>query len=318
MLFGRIVFDFGSHRNVSFVIVRMIGAGAAAEYCFLCGLPFSDDGFPRETQTDGDVAVLDLEWLEYGIGLDPRRGASIVVHSYDGYGRFQMNGTRKWFCSEDRPSPQCEFSGRVCHVDCSEFVEATLNRRVGVDTMMQLYHQSVAVQSRDYHGQFYRWEEALAAEGAEFFKSPRTEDGYDGYDGSSVQRRIRKCLIAAGMLANSTVTYDELLVACLSASQQLGELALRQRRAKEVGEIPDVAALHTVALTVSDELAYLARECADANRAPQPATANVGAQRASPKCKRLKKGECVKHPDCKWTKGQGCVTRDTVKESSTR
>lgn len=301
----------------------MIGAGAAAEYCFLCGLPFSDDGFPRDTQTDGDVAALDLEWLEYGMGFDPRHRGGIVVHSYDGYGRFQVEGMRKWFCSEDRPSPQCEFSGRVCHMDCSEFVEVTLNRRVYIETMMQLYHQSVSVQPRDYHGQFYRWEEAIEAEGAEFFLSPRagTDDGYEGYDGTSVQRRIRKCLIAAGMLANSTVTYDELLVACLSASRQLAELALRQRRAAEVGELPDVGELHAVALTISKDLGYLARECADANRpppppSPPPKTSNVGAKRASPtttagKCNKLKKGECAKHPDCKWTKGKGCTTGTT-------
>lgn len=285
-----------------------MGAETASEYCFLCGLPFSDDGL---AQNDGEGRTLDLEWLEYGIGFDSRRRASIVVHSDDGYGRFQMEGALKWFCSEDRPSPECEFSGRVCHMDCSEFVETTLNRRVDVDTMMQLYHQSVGVQSRDYQGPLYRWEEALAAEGAEFFQSPKNDDGYDGYNGSSVQRRIRKCLIAAGLLAHSTVTYDELLVACSSASQQLAELALRQRRATEMGELPDVGELHAVALTIGNELAYLARECADANRAPPTTTANVGAKRTSPTttstCKRLKKGDCTKHPDCKWTIGKGCV-----------
>ena len=87
----------------------MGGTGAGSEYCFLCGLPFTDAGL---TLPDDDT--FDLEWLEYGIGFDPRRRTISMVQSDDGYGRFPIEGTRKWFCSEDRQSPQCEFSGRVC------------------------------------------------------------------------------------------------------------------------------------------------------------------------------------------------------------
>ena len=239
------------------VRVRMIGTGArtgaASEYCFLCGLPFTDAGL---TLPDDDT--FDLEWLEYGIGFDPRRRTISMVQSDDGYGRFPIEGTRKWFCSEDRPSPQCEFSGRVCHMDCSEFVETTIGRRLDVETLMRLYHQSVDVQSRDYHGQFYNWDDALAAEGAEFFQTPKSDYGYDG---SSLQRRIRKCLIASGLLTTATATYDELLVACLDASRRLTDVALRHRRAKEMGKSPDAGEVVAVALAVSNDLDYLAREC---------------------------------------------------------
>ena len=284
----------------------MIGTGAGtrsgSEYCFLCGLPFTDAGLSLP-----DDDTFDLEWLEYGIGFDPRRRTISMVHSDDGYGRFQIEGTRKWFCNEDRPSPQCEFSGRVCHMDCSEFVETTIGRRLDVETMMRLYHQSVDVQSRDYQGQFYHWDDALAAEGAELFQTPKSDYGYDG---SSLQRRIRKCLVASGLLATATATYDELLVACLSASQRLSDVVLRHRHAKEMGKLPGVAEVVSLALAVSNDLDYLAGKCADANRAPT--TIDVGAERASPttvgKCSRLKKGECAKQPGCKWKKSQGCVS----------
>jgi hypothetical protein len=320
----------------------MIGAGAASEYCFLCGLPFNRP-LNRGLAVDEDD-ILNLEWLEYGIGFDPHRRVSCVVQSDDGYGRFQIEGTQKWFCREDRSSPQCEYTGQVCHMACAEFVETTIGHRIDVDTMMRLYRQSNGVQSRDYHSQFYRWDDAIMAEDYDFFSSPTSDEGY------SVQRRILKCLAAADMLGArgqsgtaavrpqpkpskqsskpssetqalslkkkpsgssatvdaTTYEYEDLLAACDHSTMTLVELARHQRRSK------DVAELSAVALAVGTNLVRLSRACADSNRG-SPTTGNLGVKIGSPsdsttrRCGRFKKAVCTKSPDCKWKTGVGCI-----------
>ena len=222
---------------------------------------------------------------------------------------------------------------------CVEFAETTIGHRLDVDAMMQLYHQSKGVQSRDYQSQVYRWYDALEVEHDDYFSSPTIEDGY------SVRRRILKCLDAAGMLdarvqsatapkppkpsskpssdtqalsiekppsgAHETIdatSYEHLLAECHRATLELVELGHHQRRSK------DVAELHAVAMAVGNNLVRLSRACKDANRG-STATANVGVKIGSPtksdlttrrRCSRLKKGECTKTPDCEWIVSVGC------------
>ena len=296
----------------------MSGAEEASECCFLCGLPFNDNGLT----VYNDETFQDLKWLECGIGFDPHRSVRHVVQSDDGYGRFQMDGTQKWFCDEDRSSPRCEYSGRVCHLDCVQFVETTIGRRIDVETLMRLYHQSIGVQSRVYRSQFYRWDDAFTAEGPEFFYSPMSDEG------TLVRFRILKCLDAAGLLdafgqsataavrpsppppsVDSTTAhaYEDLLAACDRATRTLRELDHHQRRSRDAGE------LSAVAFAVGANLVRLSRACTDANRASLP-TAPRGANIGSPttresttrRCSRMKKDTCTKTPGCKWTTGTGC------------
>jgi len=316
----------------------MIGDGPASEFCFLCGFPFN-----RPKPLDEYEWLVWHEWLEHGIGFDPHRRVICLLQSDDGYGRFQIEGTQKWFCREERPSLRCEYTGQVCHLACVEFAETTIGHRLDVDAMMQLYHQSKGVQPRDYQSRVYRWYDALEVEHDDYFSSPTIEDGY------SVRRRILKCLDAACMLdtrvqsatapkpsskpsskplskpssgtlalsiekppsgSHETIdatSYEHLLDECHRAALELVDLDHHQRRSR------DVAELYAVAMAVGNNLVRLARACKDTNRG-STVTADFGVKIGSPtksdltriRCGRLKKAECTKTPDCEWTTGVGC------------
>jgi hypothetical protein len=155
----------------------MIGYGAAAEYCFLCGLPFSG---PHDQRTQ--LAGVDLEWLNGGVGFDPTHDVTIAVEPDDEYGRFPLYGRPgELFCVESRYVPsrddaRCKYVGIVCHEDCHSFVEQTLRRDVYARTMAEIYHESV--HSRDYRGQSFKWEMAYDREGPAYFHSPLSEVGH--------------------------------------------------------------------------------------------------------------------------------------------
>lgn len=163
----------------------MIG-GTWGVNCFLCGLPFS-------TQHDLPAPMeVDLEWLECGSGFDANRNAVVTVETDDGYGRFPIYGRPdQRFCIDEyyvaeRDASRCTNVGIVCHEACHEFVEKTIGHAVSARAMTDMYRKSV--HSRDYRGQFFKWEMAYDREGPAYFHSPMSAEG------SSARDRIGRCL----------------------------------------------------------------------------------------------------------------------------
>lgn len=300
----------------------------ADEYCFLCGLPYSDRALTHPQKPN-------LAWLGKGIGFDPKSRGRYAVGEDDWYGCFPIVGTNLMFGNAERdPDPKkCAFSGIVCHEHCVKFAEQTIGRPIDVDTMVQLKQRSLAVQSREYRNQVFPWELAYENEGGTFFSSPLSEDG------NSTRSRIRICLVKAGLSTNTSRTdewyedvFDDLLEQCRRATRALEDVMRRQRHA--LGR--NVWSLHSVVSNVGNDLA---RAAADAYRVldweeehgeapsapplgvpplgvppqsvpPQgvpplgvpPSTARLG-------CNKLRKQPCTSTPHCEWTKNRGCHER---------
>ncbi len=148
----------------------MRGAGSWDEYCVCCGLPFHVSGSLEELQSNA------YNWIEMCVGFDHEHGVRINCSDYDTVGSVETVDGRSFTVMNSGIAVRFydeDLAGLVIHRDCAQVYEQRIGRSLTpADGPLIL---EMANRPDHYQDQDFLWEEALAEEGEDFFRSPLIE-----------------------------------------------------------------------------------------------------------------------------------------------